>query len=265
MSKVIGNTVGTTFDPKKFAAKAGNFLVTVTKNEDETYKADKTYAELVSAKSEGKTLLCRYYDDDIYLPLTMGHGLFVFSGVVDSCIYQINIPSMENITITQTDIPDLDGYATEQYVDDAIANIDLPTGNASQYRHIATIVFDSPLGGWKITQDEDGNAFSLSHVFIRADLTASPEGRSDGYIQLNGVKRVSWVFSAETGDYKAVMEITMVGPTASMRYMSWGTAAKANRVEEYCFDSSESVITSIQHYTAAYHHGSGSKFEIWGY
>lgn len=128
--KIIGVTVGTTLDPNKFASESGYFLVTVTKNEDESYVADKTHSELVSAKNEGKILLCWYYDDDIYLPLTMFHGLFVFSGVVDNCIYQINIASMERITITQTDIPhDLEGYATEKYVDDAIANIDLSFGD----------------------------------------------------------------------------------------------------------------------------------------
>lgn len=114
----------------KFASESGYFLVTVTKNENEIYTADKTFDELVSAKNEGKILLCWYYDEDIYLPLTMFHGLFVFSGVVDNCIYQINIASMERITITKTDIPhDLEGYATEKYVDDAIANIDLSFGD----------------------------------------------------------------------------------------------------------------------------------------
>ena len=265
--------------------------VTIEQLADGSYQPDPPYDEIVEFHDQGNLLYCQY--ENLELPLTgVVPHFYTFSCVDGGKIHRVKIgPSsvtvssealasggnsgaVDAVCYTPQELTEEQKAQARQnigacdpgYVDDAIANIDLPTGNASQYRHIATIVSDSPFGGWKVEQDEDGNAFSLSHVFIRADLTASPEGRSDGYIKLDcAAKHVPWVFSTDTGDYKAVMEITMVGTNASMRYMSWGTAIKANRVEEYCYDSSESVITSIQHYTAAYHHGSGSKFEIWGY
>lgn len=143
-----------------------------------------------------------------------------------------------------------------------IENID----DASQYRHIATIVADDPLGGWNITQDEDGNAFRLSHVFIRADLTAA-ENRSDGFLKFNGAAQLPWFFNAETSGYTATLEVMMVGDYLPMVYKKWTTSSKASSVENFCHNhkSSESAITSIQYYTAAHPHGSGSKFEIWGY
>ena len=171
--------------------------------------------------------------------------------------------AIDNIEIPEYEPVDLTGYATEQYVDDAIENIDLPTGNASQYRRIATI---ETSGAWNITQDEDGNAFSLSHVFIRADLTAA-ENRSDGFLKFNGAAQLPWFFNAETSGYTATLEVMMVGDYLPMVYKKWTTTSKATSVENYCHNhkSSESAITSIQHYTAAYPHGSGSKYEIWGY
>ena len=89
--KIMGVTVGTPHRPDAVAKKIGPFLVTVAQNEDGSYAVDKTYGELVEAKSAGRTLRCRYYDDDVYLPFTAYHGLFTFSAVIDSKLYQIDI------------------------------------------------------------------------------------------------------------------------------------------------------------------------------
>ena len=68
--------------------------VTVTGNTDGTYTPDKTYSELRLAKGEGKTLLCLYDDDGVYLPLTSDQEAFVFSAVINTQLYQIEIPFM---------------------------------------------------------------------------------------------------------------------------------------------------------------------------
>lgn len=89
--KIMGVTVGTPHRPDAVSKKIGPFLVTVAQNEDGSYAVDKTYGELVEAKSAGRTLRCRYYDDDVYLPFTAYHGVFTFSAVIDNTLYQIDI------------------------------------------------------------------------------------------------------------------------------------------------------------------------------
>lgn len=89
--KIMGATVGTPHKPSAVSEKIGPFLVTVAQSEDGDYTVDKTYGELVEAKRAGRTLSCRYYDDDVYLPFTAYHGLFTFSAVIDSKLYQIDI------------------------------------------------------------------------------------------------------------------------------------------------------------------------------
>ena len=99
-------------------------LVTVSKREDGTYEADRTYSELKAAREAGSTLLCRYYDDDVYLPFASWHGVFTFCAVVDNVSYQISISTREQVFFQKTElITDLTGYATEGYVDEAIEGI----------------------------------------------------------------------------------------------------------------------------------------------
>lgn len=149
----------------------------------------------------------------------------------------------------------------------AWAAADMPSGNNATYRHIATIVFDenTDTSHWKITQDEDGNALSLSHVFIRGDVTAA-DGKGDGGLRINSDVVIPWCFSMQTNGYTAIMDISMVGTTVLFRYMSWESSIKANRFEAYHGSGSSSVISSILCSNAAgVRIPSGSKFEVWGY
>lgn len=99
-------------------------MVTVSKREDGTYEADRTYSELKAAREAGITLLCRYYDEDVYLPFASWHGVFTFCAVVDNVSYQISISTREQVFFQKTElITDLTGYATEGYVDEAIEGI----------------------------------------------------------------------------------------------------------------------------------------------
>lgn len=99
-------------------------MVTVSKREDGTYEADRTYSELKAAREAGITLLCRYYDEDVYLPFASWHGVFTFCAVVDNVSYQINISTREQVFFQRTElVTDLTGYATQGYVDEAIEGI----------------------------------------------------------------------------------------------------------------------------------------------
>lgn len=119
--------------------------VTVSDNGDGTYTADKTYSELVAAKKEGKTLLCRYYDDDVYLPFTLYHGVFTFSVVVDCCIYQIDIGATgENqdirINFTKKDLSTLSsGGGSSARIDNVTLLASAWVGTASPYSQVVQI------------------------------------------------------------------------------------------------------------------------------
>ena len=57
--------------------------------------------------------------------------------------------------------------ATEEYVDTALENIQLPEGGSSEkWRKIASITLEEELATFKITEDENGNPFNLKKLMV---------------------------------------------------------------------------------------------------
>ena len=108
-----------------------------------------------------------------------------------------DIPSIEGLAtekyvdnaIANIDIPEVDltGYATEKYVDDAIANIDIPEGGGSgavselgEMRLITQFAITEDAVGIQITQDDNGQPFELSDVDFRVHVVGSSANSSNG-------------------------------------------------------------------------------------
>lgn len=75
------------------------FLITVTKNEDGSYGADKTANERAAARQAGKMLLCYWVEHDLLLPLSRPDGgrELIFRAVKDHVEYCIDMTSGEDI------------------------------------------------------------------------------------------------------------------------------------------------------------------------
>lgn len=95
---------------------------------------------------------------------------------------------------------DLTGYATEQYVDDAIANIDIPSGGGTgggaekEWKRIGLFTAADNINPWIIDADENGNPFACTEFRILAKLcwfqksTNSTANRSIEFLGDNGKK-----------------------------------------------------------------------------
>lgn len=257
------------------------------------YQPDPPYDEIVELHDQGNLLYCQY--ENLELPLTSAvPHFYTFSCVHDGKVHKVRIgpssvtASSESLasgggsgamdavlykpqTLTEeqkTQARDNIGACDKDYVDNAISNIDVPAGgNNATYRHIATVVFDenTNVAHWKITQDADGNDLSLSHVFIRGDVTAA-DRKGDGELRFNGDAPIPWVFTMNTSAYTGMAEIKMVGTTVLAQYMHWTSSPRSEALACYYRSSSSSVISSIQLGNAAnVPIPSGSKFEVWGY
>lgn len=93
----------------------------------------------------------------------------------------------------KTDIPSVEGLASTEYVDDAIANIDIPTsGGEKEWKRILdiTIPEENASRTLFVTQDEDGNALDLTEVSIVWQGIQLTNGDKDckAWISLNGKK-----------------------------------------------------------------------------
>lgn len=60
------------------------------------------------------------------------------------------------------------GYATEQYVDDALAN--LPTGGGSEWRKIADITLEEDVSSIIISTDTEGNPLNITEIYCYFDM-----------------------------------------------------------------------------------------------
>lgn len=109
--------------------------VTVTENEDGTYTADRAHSEILAAHNAGRTVCCQY--NNMLLPLTRAIStLCFFSCVYSGSQYTVVIRPDGGATVTTTAIgsggtADLTGYATQEYVDEAVASIEHPQGVSS--------------------------------------------------------------------------------------------------------------------------------------
>lgn len=109
--------------------------VTVTENEDGTYTADRAHSEILAAHNAGRTVCCQY--NNMLLPLTRAIStLCFFSCVYSGNQYTVIIRPNSGATVTTTAIgsggtTDLTGYATQEYVDEAVASIEHPQGVSS--------------------------------------------------------------------------------------------------------------------------------------
>lgn len=295
--------LGAAVDAVIAAAQKPVHIVEVYRDEDtSSYVKNYSFADIMDLIDSQSPIVCNWYDPEVILPLVQYRSdvVVVFSCVLDNTEYKVAIYADERVSASQnvissggngevggdsvsdavlytpqtlteeqkTQARDNIGACDKEYVDDAIANIDLPTGgNNATFRHIATLVFDENTNAshWSITQDEDGNALSLSHVFIRGDVLAA-DRKGDGAFRINDEIAIPWCFSMQTNGYTAIMDITMAGTTALVRYMSWESSTKANRFEAYRGRGSSSVISSLLCSNAAgVRIPSGSKFEVWGY
>ena len=117
-------------------------LVTVTSNGDGTYTADKTYKELLEEKKAGKTLHCRYYDEDVYLPFVSGRVL-TFCAVFDCHIYQVEIIAAgagTRVNLTKTDLSTLNsGGGSSSRIAYVTLLASAWSGTASPYSQVVQI------------------------------------------------------------------------------------------------------------------------------
>lgn len=84
--------------------------------------------------------------------------------------------------VASVDVPDVDltGYATEKYVDDAIAAIDIPSGGSGgidlgDFRLITQFSTEEGVSNYEVTQDDNGNAFELDEMILMIDAQDSSD------------------------------------------------------------------------------------------
>lgn len=176
-------------------------LVTVTSNGDGTYTSDKTYKELLEEKKAGKTLHCRYYDDDVYLPFVSGRVL-TFCAVFDCYIYQVEIIAAgegTQVNLKKIDISTLNSGGGSS---SRIAYVNLLasawSGTESPYSQVVQIS-----GATENSQVDLNPSVEQLAIFHDKDLAFVTENE-------DGVVTVYALGDKPTNDYKMQVTITEV-------------------------------------------------------
>lgn len=250
--------------------------VEVTQNEDGTYTASHTHAQILDGYNNGNMVYCAY--KTMVLPLTIASKpACTFSCINAGNAYHISV-GITSVTMETSPVgaetADAVLYTPQELTEEQQAQarenigIDaLPTAEKTNYRLIAKIVFDetNQTELIKITQDMDGNPLELTKVVIYADWLAATS-RADCKIKLNNID-FKWFFNLEQTAYKTILEAEMFEDLCYINYYSKipGTS-KAEGGGVYAVNIPELKINEIVWRTLGVNPPpNGSTFAVYGY
>ena len=206
------------------------------------------------------------HDGSIYLShrgLRFGKGVKIPEGITEDQVAEMIEGSK----------PDLTGFATEDYVDNAIANIDIPTGGGSaEWELIADLTtteeatlfsFDTPSGYKKI------------NIFFLYQTSTTNTANQMYYIRLNGLKQSSYQYGINGALlYQYSKTLNTEVEVFPEKYVTFHTARVQDNQWYNTPDllDSKALTSRIQSITKVevgsennkYTFGSGTRVIIWG-
>lgn len=249
------------------AEKEEVYKVNIT-NDNGTYKADKTFTEIFEAIQQNKIVQAHIEmgGNAFILPLcTLTENMvLVYGGSAATTTLAITHTITGQINIITEDL------ATVGYVDNAVANI--PSGGGSAPKEMELIASGTntePVRRFKITTDNDGNAFELTKAYFVAANFVSNDTSTNKAISLEMGGDIIAMGTLQTDGDTKNKEIVAYANSDGVMLTTQGRGGIYAQGEKFYFATNfkpNTTITKVDFYCAdaLQTFKAGATYELWG-